>query len=120
YILAEITFQDGLIDEALSKHVIQDAIKGAVKAVYGDYGLACIQMPLRVKYLNPLTNVVFLACSRNHYKMLKCSLPFIDSLKNRICMFKTLHIGGSIRSCQRFLVKHNKVQLIQMLDQCKT
>ena len=55
YTLAEISFEDGKVDESLPWRTILDALKNAVKEVYGDYGLGCVQMSLKGSEINFIT-----------------------------------------------------------------
>ncbi|EDO44532.1 predicted protein [Nematostella vectensis] len=120
YFLVEVEYEDGLIDDSVQKDAMRQVVKEAVKTAFGDYGLGCIQQFLKVKYLNPVTNILFLQCLRDYQQILQTSLTFVKSINNRACMFKTLYIGGTIRSCQKFLVKHNRKELFRALKKCST
>ncbi|KAG8597015.1 hypothetical protein GDO81_002143, partial [Engystomops pustulosus] len=74
------------------------------------------------KYLNAYTGIIFLRCRKAFHQLLGSSLPFITSLENRgqrySCFFNTLHIGGTIRTCQKFLIQYNRKQLAVLLKNC--
>ena len=93
-----------------------DAVKEAILSLHGDYGLACVQHSLNIKYLNAVTRVLILRCPRNHHKAVWAALTTITSLKKVPCAAHVLHVGGTIRSCQRALVKHNQVKLKEMIQ----
>ncbi|CAB4001836.1 Ribonuclease P MRP subunit POP5 [Paramuricea clavata] len=120
YLLMEIRFEDGLVDQSLSSSTVYHDILRSVENTYGDYGFGCIKMSFKVKYVNPFTGVVFVKCSRDYYRMLWHAVTFLKEVNGRQCSMNTLHLAGTINSCQRFLVKHNKKQLRKMLAQCKT
>lgn len=50
------------------------------------------------------------------------ALPFITSLENKghryPCFLNTLHVGGTIRTCQKFLIQYNRRQLLILLQNC--
>ncbi|XP_032242374.2 ribonuclease P/MRP protein subunit POP5 isoform X2 [Nematostella vectensis] len=94
YFLVEVEYEDGLIDDSVQKDAMRQVVKEAVKTAFGDYGLGCIQQFLKVKYLNPVTNILFLQCLRDYQQILQTSLTFVKSINNRACMFKTLYIGA--------------------------
>ncbi|XP_065273931.1 ribonuclease P/MRP protein subunit POP5 isoform X2 [Emys orbicularis] len=75
-----------------------------------------------VKYLNAYTGIVLLRCRKDFYRLLWSALPFVTYLENRnqrySCFFNTLHVGGTIRTCQKFLVQYNRKQLLLLLHNC--
>ncbi|XP_052334653.1 ribonuclease P/MRP protein subunit POP5 isoform X2 [Oncorhynchus keta] len=77
-----------------------------------------------LKYLNAHTGIVFLRCRKSHYRLIWSALPFITSLENRgqrvPCFLNCLHVGGTIRTCQKFLVRYNTQQLHRMLPLCQS
>lgn len=120
YLLVEISFEDNKIDETMSSPCIYEHVRNAVQEAHGDYGRACLARSLRVKYVNPVTGVAFIGCGRDNYRMLWSSITFIKKIQNKRCMCRVLHVGGTLRSCQKFVIRHNKEQLLQLLEQCKT
>ena len=94
-----------------------DAVKEAILSLHGDYGLASIQHSLNIKYLNAVTRVFILRCPRDHHKAVWAALTTITSLKKVPCASHVLHVGGTIRSCQRALVKHNQLKLKEMIQE---
>ena len=92
-----------------------DAVKEAILCLHGDYGLASVQHSLNIKYLNAVTRVLILRCPRDHHKAVWAALTTITSFKKVPCVAHVLHVGGTIRSCQRALVKHNQSKLKEMI-----
>ncbi|KAM9823056.1 ribonuclease P/MRP protein subunit POP5 [Syngnathus typhle] len=123
YLLCEINVTDrnGLL--LLNDRAIAEAVKEAVARIHGDYGAAMCSIRFSVKYLNTQTGMALLRFPKMSYKLLWSALPFITSIETRWqkipCFLNCLHVGGTIRTCQKFLVRYNTRQLHRMLPNCK-
>ncbi|XP_061672451.1 ribonuclease P/MRP protein subunit POP5 isoform X2 [Syngnathoides biaculeatus] len=110
YLLCEINVSDRSRLLFLNDGAIAAAVKEAVSRIH-------------VKYLNTQTGMVFLRFPKRSYKLLWSALPFITSIETRYqkiqCFLNCLHVGGTIRTCQKFLVRYNTRQLYRMLPDCK-
>ncbi|KAI1900723.1 hypothetical protein AGOR_G00052830 [Albula goreensis] len=122
YLLCELCVSDQSSLQLLDDRAVFTAVREAVSRAHGDYGAALCSLAFAVKYLNAHTGVVFLRCRKSHYKIFWSALPFITSLESRgqkvPCFFNCLHIGGTIRTCQKFLIRYNSQQLNRMLRYC--
>ncbi|XP_040010548.1 ribonuclease P/MRP protein subunit POP5 [Xiphias gladius] len=123
YLLCEINVSDRSCLLLLDDRAIAAAVKAAVARTHGDYGAALCSIRFCVKYLNAHTGIVFLRFPRRCYRLLWSALPFITSVETRgqkiPCFLNCLHVGGTIRTCQRFLIRYNTQQLHRMLPKCK-
>ena len=120
YLLVELVFssaEDGntALTGATPRSLL-DLIKGVILSLHGDYGLASVQQSLIVKYFNAVTRVLIVRCPRDHHKAVWSALTTITSLNKTPCATRMVHVGGTIRSCQRALVKHNQQKLKKMID----
>ena len=52
-----------------------------------------------VKYFNPQTCVTLVRVSRDHYDKLWSAMALMTSLKKRECIFRVIHLAGTIKSC---------------------
>lgn len=128
YFLVRLFFDDQKFGHNIEPYQIYGRIKTAVETIHGDHGLACIDVSLSVKYVNVYTNVILIKTRRQFHRLLWSSLPFITHIPENIgkrtvklpCFLHTLHVGGSIRSCQKFLIKYHRRKLNSILDQCST
>ncbi|CAB1319645.1 unnamed protein product, partial [Coregonus sp. 'balchen'] len=94
---------------------IYPAAKTAVSRAHGDYGAALSSLGFSVKYLNAHTGIVFLCCWKSHYRLI-C----LENRGERVpCFLNCLHVGGTIRTCQKFLVRYNTQQIHWMLPLCQ-
>ncbi|XP_057686764.1 ribonuclease P/MRP protein subunit POP5 isoform X1 [Corythoichthys intestinalis] len=123
YLLCEINVLDRNSLLLLNDRVVADAVKDAVARIHGDYGTAMCTMRFCVKYLNTYTGMVFLRFPKMCYELLWSALPFITSIETHRqkipCFLNCLHIGGTMRTCQKFLIRYNTRQLHRMLPNCK-
>jgi len=103
-----------------------NAIKDAVHDTHGDFGLGMLQTNLRVKYLNIDTNIFIIRAHRDLFHLLASALVFVRSIKmgyrepNLDVILKTLHVGGSIRACQKFLVRYHRRNMTLLFPHCVT
>ncbi|KAM7391698.1 hypothetical protein PAMP_022365 [Pampus punctatissimus] len=124
YLLCEVNVSDRSRLLLLDDRAVAAAVKAAVARMHGDYGAALCSIRFSVKYLNTHTGIVFLRFPKKCYKLLWSALPFITSVESQgqkiPCFLNCLHVGGTIRTCQRFLIRYNTQQLHRMLPQCKS
>ncbi|XP_061458889.1 ribonuclease P/MRP protein subunit POP5 [Rhineura floridana] len=124
YFLCEIVSEDPCCLQLIEERTVHNTVKNAVARIHGDFGLACCSIAFAVKYLNAYTGVVLLCCRKDFYRLLGSSLPFITHLENKNqhypCSFNTLHVGATIRTCQRFLIQYNRDQLLLLLRNCSS
>ncbi|XP_037537155.1 ribonuclease P/MRP protein subunit POP5 isoform X1 [Nematolebias whitei] len=123
YLLCEVNVSNRSDLLLLDDWAVNGAVRAAVACMYGDYGAALCSIRFYVKYLNAHTGIVFLRFPKRCYKLLWSALPFITSIETRRqtipCFLNCLHVGGTIRTCQKFLVRYNTQQLRRMLPKCK-
>ncbi|XP_063313128.1 ribonuclease P/MRP protein subunit POP5 [Pelobates fuscus] len=122
YLLCELVLEDPRLRQNISQGMIVHNVREALTRTHGDYGAAACAVSLSVKYLNAYTGIILLRCTKDFYQILWSALPFITSLENRgqrfPCFLNTLHVGGTIRTCQKFLIQYNKQQLHLLLTKC--
>ncbi|XP_044300079.1 ribonuclease P/MRP protein subunit POP5 isoform X2 [Varanus komodoensis] len=122
YFLCEIISEDPHCRQLIEERTVHNAVKSAVARIHGDFGLACCSIAFAVKYLNAYTGVVLLCCRKDFYRLLWSALPFITHLENKSqrypCSVNVLHLGATIRTCQKFLIQYNRDQLLSLLQNC--
>ncbi|XP_072537250.1 ribonuclease P/MRP protein subunit POP5 [Salminus brasiliensis] len=124
YLLCEVCVSERSMLRVLEEKDIYQAVKAAVTKAHGAHGAALFGIGSAVAYLNAYTGVVMLRFRKSHYRILWSALPFINCIwkhgQKVQCFFNCIHVGGTIRTCQRFLVRYNRQQLCRMLPHCKT
>ena len=113
YILCELKFADGTINESFNAGYIFRILQTLVEVQAGDWGMGCTQQSFSVKYYNALTGLLLIRASRDHYRLVCECLPFLTNVKNRPCSLTRLHVGGTIRSCQKAALVHNRHRILE-------
>ncbi|RKP20429.1 hypothetical protein ROZALSC1DRAFT_12723 [Rozella allomycis CSF55] len=108
YILYEITFKDGKIDSTLSDQMILKHLKDVVQLYFGNYGMCCLSSSLSSKYFNPYTLMGLIRAPREFFRLAWFGLSMLSSIYGRTCSIRVIHVGGTIRSCQKELLAKNK------------
>ncbi|CAL1616351.1 unnamed protein product [Knipowitschia caucasica] len=124
YLLCEVNVTDRNQLLQLDDRAVSASVKDVVQRMYGDYGAALCSFGFSVKYVNAVSGIVFLRFPKKCYKRLWSALPFITSIEARgkkiQCFLNCIYVGGTIRTCQKFLIRYNAHQLRRMLPKCKS
>ncbi|XP_055080464.1 ribonuclease P/MRP protein subunit POP5 isoform X3 [Periophthalmus magnuspinnatus] len=111
YLLCEVNVTDRNLLLLLDDRAVTAAVKDVVQRMH-------------VKYLNAVTGIILLRFPKKCYKQLWSALPFITSIEARgkqiSCFLNCIYVGGTIRTCQKFLIRYNAHQLRRMLPKCKS
>lgn len=122
YLLCELVSEDARCRLSLDDRVLGGLVRDTIARVHGAFGAAACSVGFAVRYLNAYTGVVLLRCRKDFYQLVWSALPFITYLENKghryPCFFNTLHVGGTIRTCQKFLIQYNRRQLLILLQNC--
>jgi len=129
YVLSELVFGTEK-RYRINTYKVQEAINNVVEQIHGYDGLAKVSIGLKVKYLNDYTRMVMITCRRDHHQLLLSALPFVTSLELKqpdqkgyqpvSCFFNTLHCAGTIRCCQKKLIKLNLRKKEEFLKEAKS
>ncbi|CAG5131660.1 unnamed protein product [Candidula unifasciata] len=121
YILCEVVFPDKKKEiPRIDTKSVYFAVRDAILDAHGDYGLGAVQFSLSVKYLNIKTNIIIIRVERKHLNIVASSVVFIKKVASHNIIMKTLHVGGSIRACQKFLISYHKKNLPLLYSGCET
>ncbi|CAF4352116.1 unnamed protein product [Rotaria sp. Silwood2] len=105
---------------------IHTTFETMISRLYGDVGIAHFTRNLSIIYYNSSTHVAIVRCLRDNKHMLQTAATFISKLiiDQIECSIQTLHVGGSIRQCKKYLVNYCIEQLLamnsQLINQNKT
>lgn len=98
---------------------IFDAIKTTLQRLHGDYGMGCCLYGMTVKMFNPLTRIFIIRVHRGPHAFIASTLPFITNINGLNVKLTVLHLGGTIRSCLKFIMIHDRKKLDQLRKLCK-
>nr|KAG5698880.1 hypothetical protein BaRGS_006774 [Batillaria attramentaria] len=64
--------------------------------------------------------MVIIRAKRDFYRMAQTALTFVKKIGNHDAFLHTMHIGGTIRACQKFLIRHHRQHLPLLYKECPT
>ncbi|VDP30102.1 unnamed protein product [Heligmosomoides polygyrus] len=84
-----------------------------VAEFHGDYGFAACRSGLAVKVVDG--DIALIRVDATSEKFVTSVLPFITKLDGAEVVLRSLVIGRSIRSCEKFLIKYRRNELYGLL-----
>lgn len=101
----------------LSPEILQNTIYNSIEENYGEFGMGHVLGRIKIVYLALLTGTVLIRVPADFEKQARVSLSSLVVVNSKRCVLNVIHVGGTIRSCQKQLVKYNVNFLHrQMLD----
>ena len=115
YFVFQVRFPSNAASAVKSSH-LHRTFETTIARLYGDLGVARFIRNLSVIYYNSATHVSIVRCLRDDKHMLQTAATFIPRLTdlNLECSFQTLHVGGSIRQCKKYLVNYSIQELLRI------
>ena len=115
YLVFQLRFPSTVTSAVKSSH-LHRTFEATIARLYGDLGIAHFIRNLSVIYYNSSTHMSIVRCLRDDKHMLQTAAAFICRLTdlNLECSFQTLHVGGSIRQCKKYLVNYSIEELIRI------
>lgn len=123
YLLLELHWQTGSTVSPLSSSLsspptfpsvtnsqLYRLLSQTIQTNFGDFGAAQCAA-LSVKYWNAATRICIVRAPRAASRIVQAAVTLITEVKRRRCVFRTLHLAGSMRTCQKAALKHNLKQL---------
>lgn len=101
----------------LSEKDIIDAIRQSVSQLYGDFGLASVQQTTQLKRFSPATRTGVVATKRVNYGLTLTALPLIRRVRQTDCIFRVIHLSGTIRGGLKGLRRHHNKQIVELKKQ---
>ena len=72
-----------------------------------------------MKYLSTQTKVAIVRTPFDSFRSLWASASMVTNINREPCAIRVLHVGGTLRSCQKFLVDYNQKLLIRWQAQLR-
>ncbi|XP_067679996.1 ribonuclease P/MRP protein subunit POP5-like [Haliotis asinina] len=120
YLVCEVMAEDNTQLQNTKEYDVYCAVSSAISRAHGDYGMGFLRTSLNVKYLNIGTGMAFIRIRRGAQHLLQTALAFVKKIGNINVSVRTLHVAGTIRSCQKFLIRYHKQHLPDFLEHCST
>ncbi|KAL0220573.1 hypothetical protein RCL1_000427 [Eukaryota sp. TZLM3-RCL] len=108
YLLCEFFWENGSVNLQADASSLKHDLRSALQHCFGIHGLGLTQSGLNVKFFNNLTNMAIIKAPRDHYRMVWLSLVSLRNLGNMKCSVRVVHIGGSVKLCQKAALEHGR------------
>lgn len=102
-------------DVSLQSYQLQNALREAMVTHFGEWGMARVMQSMQVRYLNSLTNLAILRVARSDSRTMAAIIACLTHIKQKSMLLKTIHMAGTIRSCQKraLALQHQRLQELQ-------
>ncbi|MFH4977530.1 hypothetical protein AB6A40_004239 [Gnathostoma spinigerum] len=116
YLLAEV-----LVDEpgVITERAIYYAIEKCIADLYGDFGVGAAKISLNVKVCDKATSITVIRISFDSVNHLLAAIPFVSFIDKVPAVLRTLHVGATMRSCEKALIRINREKLYSSLKSAK-
>ncbi|KAG2449092.1 hypothetical protein HYH02_005840 [Chlamydomonas schloesseri] len=114
YLLVEVHYKDGKLDESYNELAVLTAIRDAVAVNFGDYGLGCNLSSLQVKFYSPFTGTCIVRCATSENERVITSLALMTEVKGRPAALRLLRIAGTLDACKDAARAHSAGALPQL------
>ncbi|KAH3686519.1 hypothetical protein WICPIJ_002497 [Wickerhamomyces pijperi] len=99
----------------ISGRELLQLIRTTLNETYGDFGSGLHASSMNVKYFSPRTSTGILRTARDNFELIIGTLMMIRSVQGKNCIVNVIHVSGTIKMCQDFLIAKNK-KLMKLMD----
>ncbi|GLC39461.1 hypothetical protein PLESTF_000833500 [Pleodorina starrii] len=96
YLVVEVTWKDGKIDDSCTDQLLLQAIRDSVAQNFGDHGLGSSVASLQVKYFSPYTGLAIVRCATAEHEKVITALTFTSEVKQRPAAVRLLRLSGTL------------------------
>lgn len=115
YLLFQMDWEKGKSVFVSSKDLSQKILAQVVED-FGDFGRGCVGRGW-IAYWNPKTGIGLFKAPREAAQMVWSSLVLITALDSIPVTIRVVHLGGTIKQCQRVAVKYDAKMLLTAVDE---
>jgi ribonuclease P/MRP protein subunit POP5 len=115
YFLIELNWAKQTPPQGVTKDHLASAIRESLRINFGDFGLNAVIQFLQIKYYNEKTNICIVRSSRERFRMVWASLSFITHMENDDVYMRVLHVGGTLKSCQKQAISFDR-ELVRLMQ----
>eukprot|EP00127_Corallochytrium_limacisporum_P006012 Clim_evm1s216 gene=Clim_evmTU1s216 len=94
---------------------LRTILRSAVQEFHGDFGSATIASSLALKYTNSSTSTCIIRILRDVTEVLISVVPLITKLKGRPARLTVGYVGGTIRACQKHIVRRTRADIQRLM-----
>lgn len=105
------------VDLTLQSYHLHTALREVVIQHFGEWGYARVMQSLQVRYINTLTNLCIIRIARNDSRLFAAVTTFLNTLRSRQILLRTIHLAGTIRNCQKRAIDIQQQRLDQLRRQ---
>ncbi|KAK5583456.1 hypothetical protein RB653_005051 [Dictyostelium firmibasis] len=105
YLMTEVIWHNIEKSTRLSESWLFQFISDQTKDKLGEITYEAFKKTLKFIYVNPDTSIFIVRASFEFYKSLWTALTLITSYYGASIYFRVVHVGGSIRCCQKAAIK---------------
>lgn len=119
YLLIAIDTEHGSDADILSIHArdIITSLRASVSQNFGDLGYSQLMSSMAVKFWSPPLAMCIIRCSRDHFRIAWAAASFLQEVSGHRRLgrvrFRVIHIGGTIRSCQKSAASHARQLILE-------
>lgn len=103
--------------QRLGQREIMRAVRDSVSQNFGDLGSGQLQSSLAVKWWAPALRMCIIRSSRDHFRTTWAAITLITRMETQqqlgAVRLRVIHVGGTIRSCQKSAFKHARQVLLE-------
>ncbi|GFR39911.1 hypothetical protein Agub_g417 [Astrephomene gubernaculifera] len=113
YLLLEISWKDGKLDESYNDNVLLQALRDSVALNFGDFGLGSNLSSLQVKYYSPYTDVGIVRCATAEHERVVAALALMTDVRQRPAAVRVLRVAGTLATCKEAAVARSAEKLLR-------
>jgi ribonuclease P/MRP protein subunit POP5 len=115
YLVVQLLFSPpSLTLPSLTSYQLFRDIRQSLLTNFGEFGYGQCHSSLQVKYLNQRTGLAIVRSPRDDSDIVRTALLLLKDVGGEPCTVRVLHVGGTIRSCQKAAVKWTRTVLIEL------
>lgn len=93
---------------------ISSLLRDVIEDHFGDFGGGTTGLLIIVKYFSNKTSTGIIRCSRTNFHQVVAALALVTKLDNRDVVMRCVHVSGTIKKCEQFLIRRNRLLMIEL------
>lgn len=98
----------------LNQRSITTILRQVIEDHFGELGAGLAGQSLVLKYYSSKTSTGILRCNRQHVDMVMASIALVTKLDDRNVTMRCIHVSGTIRKCEEYLIRRNRELMIAL------